>query len=365
MRNDALDGLAGCHVRKSDEVDAVVFAYLVVVRRVLECEREQALLLQVGLVDAGEAARYDRRAAKQSRRQCCVFAAAAFAIVVVADHDPLDSLRLVVARDRGNCPAFLVADDILAGAGVAGVSVRRAHEHIVAELVQVPAIAQPGTGRRNVIGRSLALRLHQDGHIGEVVAVPRGPGLHKLDALAVRRNREIDAAAVFRRRFIDGRAACEILAWHFRSGRGRLEHELVALAIRQRVGERVEGQAAGNRHRRDDFGTADEVHRGGCAIVAAREVAVVRSYDCIRFGVRLIRTPPLPDAGTARIGEYRGVNVEQRGHLPVALDCGAHLLGAGRYHERHCGRYACRLRLLGDIGCAAHVFVGRVRATAD
>ena len=66
----------------------------------LEGQRQQPLLLQVGLVDASEAAGDDRRAAEQPRRQRGVLAAAALAVVGVADDDPADAARLVVAGDR-------------------------------------------------------------------------------------------------------------------------------------------------------------------------------------------------------------------------------------------------------------------------
>ena len=55
----------------------------------------------------------------------------------------------------------------------------------------------------------------------------------------------------------------------------------------------------------------------------------------------------------------------RRLHLAVALDCRAHLLGAGGHEERHGGFEPVRLRLLGDIRGAAHILVGRVGAAAD
>ena len=52
-------------------------------------------------------------------------------------------------------------------------------------------------------------------------------------------------------------------------------------------------------------------------------------------------------------------------HLAVALDRGAHLLGARSHHQRHRGVQAVRFRLLRDVGGATHVLVGRVGAAAD
>src|SRR5207249_5915163 len=101
-----------------------------------------ALLLEVRLVDPREAAHDDRGAAQETRREGRVLAARAFAVVRVADDDPLHALGLVVAGDRGEGLPGLAGEDVLSLAGLAGVGVRRAHEHVVAELVEVPAIAE-------------------------------------------------------------------------------------------------------------------------------------------------------------------------------------------------------------------------------
>ena len=63
----ALHGLAGRHVRQPDEADAIVLAYAVVVRGILERQCQQALLLEVGLVNAGKAAHDYRRATEKTR----------------------------------------------------------------------------------------------------------------------------------------------------------------------------------------------------------------------------------------------------------------------------------------------------------
>src|SRR5262245_14985468 len=99
MLHDALDRLARCHVAQADETDPVVLADLVVVRWVLEREGQEALLLQIRLVDPRKAAHDDGGAAQQPRREGRMLTARAFTIVRVADDDPLDALRLVVARD--------------------------------------------------------------------------------------------------------------------------------------------------------------------------------------------------------------------------------------------------------------------------
>ena len=74
--------------------------HLVVVSGVGEGDGQQALLLEVGLVDAGEGLDQHRASTQVARLQRGVLAAAALAVVLVADHDPLQAACLVVARNR-------------------------------------------------------------------------------------------------------------------------------------------------------------------------------------------------------------------------------------------------------------------------
>ena len=63
----ALHGLLGRQIGQAPHRQAVVDPDLVVRRRVGEPERQDALLLEVGLGDAGEAAGEDRHAAHEPR----------------------------------------------------------------------------------------------------------------------------------------------------------------------------------------------------------------------------------------------------------------------------------------------------------
>ncbi len=62
--------LAGCQILQTEQRDTVSGLDLVVVLRVGKGQREHALLLQVGLVDASKAADDDRAAAQGSRAAC-------------------------------------------------------------------------------------------------------------------------------------------------------------------------------------------------------------------------------------------------------------------------------------------------------
>src|ERR1700751_2029188 len=99
MLDAAFDRLPGRHLFQTYEADAVVDPDSVVIRPVLEGQRQQALLFEVGFVDAREAAGNDRRAAQEARRQGGVLAAAALTVIVVADRHPPGSMGLIVAGE--------------------------------------------------------------------------------------------------------------------------------------------------------------------------------------------------------------------------------------------------------------------------
>src|SRR5262249_5272755 len=91
-----LHGLAWGQIRQPYEADAIVFTDAVIVRRVLKRQGQESLLLEIRLVDAGEAPRDHGRPAEEPWRESGVLAAAPLAIVVVAHDDPFDPLGLVV-----------------------------------------------------------------------------------------------------------------------------------------------------------------------------------------------------------------------------------------------------------------------------
>ena len=73
-----------------------------------ERERQQPLLLEVGLVDAGEAAGEDHHAAAEPRLHRGVLARRALAVVAVADRHPADARLVVVLGDLGIRPGVAV-----------------------------------------------------------------------------------------------------------------------------------------------------------------------------------------------------------------------------------------------------------------
>src|SRR5262249_58464968 len=116
---------------------------LLVVARIDERQRQHTLLLEVGLVDAREAPNDDRGTAEIARRHRRVLAAAAFAVILVSDDDPLHAGRLELARDLGERLPAGAGERIHALARLPGERVGGAEEHVVADLVEMPPEPEP------------------------------------------------------------------------------------------------------------------------------------------------------------------------------------------------------------------------------
>ena len=68
-----------------------------------------------------------------------MFAAAPLAVIAVTDSHPFDPLRLVMTGDFGDRLVPFAAQHVDALAGLVIEGIDRAHEHVVAELVQMAA----------------------------------------------------------------------------------------------------------------------------------------------------------------------------------------------------------------------------------
>ena len=114
VSDKALHGFAGCHRREPTKADAVFLADAVVVCRVLERQCQQSLLLQVRLMDARKAPGNDCHTPQKARREGSVLAAAALAIVMVTDDDPLDPVGFVRPGNFGDGQPGLSGQNVLA-----------------------------------------------------------------------------------------------------------------------------------------------------------------------------------------------------------------------------------------------------------
>ena len=218
---------------------------------------------------------------------------------------------------------------VLALAGRAGVGVDRAEEQVAGDVLEVAAVLQPRPAAEmwSVVHLPWAFIEHRQPEV--VLAVPRRERLEQLQAVAGRADLDLDARAVV------GRSRERVLAGVVAAGREhladrRVERDLGAVGRGQRVGRRVEVEPAGERQRHHRVGRRDEAQRVGRAVVALREVAVVRVDDRVRLAGDALGARPLADARAAGVGEHGGADGLEVGEQAVALDRRPDLLGARR-----------------------------------
>lgn len=73
------------------------------------------------------------------------------------------------------------------------------NEHVVRDVVQVTAIFQPWTGRRNVIGGTFSLHFNQNGKIRQIFAVPFVERFQQLQSLTLQVDINFDTGAILRK----------------------------------------------------------------------------------------------------------------------------------------------------------------------
>ena len=112
-------------------------------------------------MNAGEATHDDGGGTKEAWAHCGMLTAGTFTVVFIADDDPVLTGGFQLTRHSWNGQAALTIQRIARGTRIATESVDRANEHVVGNVVQVAAEAQPFACRRNVVGGGLAARLQQ------------------------------------------------------------------------------------------------------------------------------------------------------------------------------------------------------------
>src|SRR5512139_4131124 len=98
-------------------------------------------------MNARKTLRDDRTHIEEPRRHGRMLTAAAFAIVLIADDDRSDALRLVRTGDLRNREVRFAGQDVRALARLGGKGAVGAEKHVVADLVQMAAELEPRTGR--------------------------------------------------------------------------------------------------------------------------------------------------------------------------------------------------------------------------
>ena len=109
-------------------------------------------------MDAREALDNDGAPSEMPRLQCRMLAAAALAVVLVANDNPALPLGLVLARHIGNT-LVLLCQHVEHAVGLAVCQVDCADEHVVGDVVEVSAVLEPRPCGADVVRRALALGL--------------------------------------------------------------------------------------------------------------------------------------------------------------------------------------------------------------
>ena len=144
-----------CQVGQAADRDGVAVSNRVPRGRIVEGEREDALLLQVRLMDAGERLCEHRVATAKAWFHRCVLTTRALANVLLADEDPVDALFVEVLGNLGVGLGLAVGwvDRAFADSGL---RVYDAEVEVARNVFEVSSVLQPWTSHRNVVGRDLA-----------------------------------------------------------------------------------------------------------------------------------------------------------------------------------------------------------------
>ena len=344
MLADDRHGLPRSDLGEAEHRDAVLLADLVVILRVHEGESEDTLLLQVGLVDSGEALREHHHDAEVTRFHSGVFTGRTFTVVVVADDDRLDALVLIEAGGLRGGLVVLVhhVPDALA---LAVEGVRRALEEVIGNPVDVAAVRKPLAPGGDVVRRALALRLNQQREIDVILAVPGRERGEEADTLGVRSHHNWDLLEVRDDAAADVRG--EALSREFFTDRSR-ELEGNAVRARHRALQRVEAHVTVNRHRHHDFRRREESLGLLAAVVTAGEVAVEGLDDRVHLGLIADVTIPLADAGAAGGRHHGGVQLLELLQNAVTLQGFTNTDRARNHDERRLDLHALIEALLHD-----------------
>merc|ERR1719244_1872441 len=138
-------------------------------------------------MDPGEALDDDSSATQEPRLQSCVFSTAALAVVLVSKHDPVDTSITVLCgylRNSTISSCLLVFHLV----HLLVLSIYCSDEKIVADVLQVTSVLEPGSCCRDVICGALANDLDQYPHIKEISSNPLVEWTQQLKSVRGGRN---------------------------------------------------------------------------------------------------------------------------------------------------------------------------------
>jgi hypothetical protein len=238
------------HVEQADSRHAIASGDEVVVCLVRKCQRDDSLLLEVGLVDSRKALGEDDATAEVSGLESGVFTRGSLAVVGLGNDEPFEPFLLPLARQLGD--AHRLAVEIVGHVDLVRLRVHGADESVVGNVLEVALVLEPRTRSRNVVGRALALYLEEDLKVCELRVAEGLEGLQKREAVGGRGddNRSLGRGNNGGRGSELKVAGDEAVGGEFRAGwRGELERATVRSG--DRVGQGVEGGGSGVNHGSD------------------------------------------------------------------------------------------------------------------
>ena len=184
---------------------------------------------------------------------------------------------------------------------------------------------QPRACHRNVVGRTLALRLDEQRHVNKVVSVPCSKRLQTLQTFRVGCDNHFHITVV-------GGRCNESVVGLSKSLRREIESlrlvkfHTVTVAVSQRVGHRIEIQTSSDSQSRCEFGASNECERIGVAISTAAEVAVERCHNGILALWIIGMTVPLTNTRTTSVSHDDGTDTLEVVENTIAFCSGTNLL---------------------------------------
>ena len=347
----------------AEQVNLVIGLDLVIVGRLSEGQRKHTLLLQVGLVDTGEAASDDSKTTKVSRLQSSVLTRATLTVVPVTNDNPLDATGLVVTGSSRDSIVF-TSESVLDLVSLTVLGVDGTNEHVVGDVVKMATVLQPWASHGDVVSGGLALALDEDRNASGILAIPGLESLEDLETVTGRGDSDVDSGAIRRRSLVGVTTGVVALSRETLTG-GGLKLELLAILVLQGIGERVELEGTGDSHGNNKVGGSDEGVGGGVGVVTASEVTVVGGDDRVGLALLNILTVPLSNARTASVGKDDTTVLLEGLQLTITLNSGANLLRTGGNGEERLGLQAMIKGIPGDRGGTGHVLIGGVGARTD
>ena len=360
MTKNTLDRCACRQAAEVEQAYAVVGAHAFVVGRVINVKVTEppCFFRLLSWIRAKPRAMTAAQPSSRGASAACS-ATAPLAVVVIADHDPFESLRAIVTRDVRKLLTGIASENVQSRSWLPGIRVVDSEEGGLAK--PLPGDRDSGArARLERYGQSSSCRwlLPELAARREILAVPRGPRLHELDAFACGVHRQLDGAAILRRpQHQNGLPGENPAGSTSTAGSGGSSRKgWPSAPVNASVSGLNDSRPASARAM-TIFRTSDKIHGPLLTIISHGKVPGVRGDDRIRESDGVRGPLPLADTRTASVTQNGPADGFEGCHLAIARDGGADLFRTGCDHQRHGRMQAVGTPLSGDIRRSSHVFI--------